>query len=101
MNALLDKLHLRDVNPGACSGPEGWIEDKDGRELVSYNPATGERIATVIQATAKTYDEVVRRAAARFATWRHVPARPRSRSASWSRLRWARSRSRARAKCRR
>jgi aldehyde dehydrogenase (NAD+) len=74
MKALLEKLHLKDVNPGACTGPDGWIEDPHGKELVSYNPATGAPIATVIQATAATYEAVVSKAAETFKTWRTVPA---------------------------
>ncbi len=74
MKALLEKLRLKDVNPGAGSGPDGWIEDPHGKELVSYNPATGQPIAKVIQATATTYEAVVSKAAETFKTWRTVPA---------------------------
>ena len=74
MLALLQKLHLREVNPGACTGPDGWITDRQGERLVSSNPATGAPIAAVVQATAPTYDQLVRRAQAAFATWRNVPA---------------------------
>ena len=74
MKALLEKLHLKDVNPGACTGPDGWIEDSKGKELVSYNPATGEPISKVIQATATTYEAVVSKATETFKTWRMVPA---------------------------
>ncbi len=74
MRALLEKLHLKDVNPGACTGPDGWIEDPNGKELVSYNPATGEPIAKIIQATATTYEAVVSKAAGTFHTWQSVPA---------------------------
>jgi aldehyde dehydrogenase (NAD+) len=74
MKALLEKLHLKDVNPGGCTGPDGWIEDKDGKELVSYNPATGEATAKVIQATGATYEAVVRTAVKAFESWRSVPA---------------------------
>ncbi|MEE8585151.1 MAG: aldehyde dehydrogenase family protein [Acidobacteriota bacterium] len=72
--ALLDKLHLEDVNSGACSGVDGWIEDPDGKELVSYNPASGEPIASVVQATAESYEVVVERAVQRFKQWRNLPA---------------------------
>src|SRR5574341_811144 len=63
MKALLEKLHLKDVNPGACTGPDGWIEDSNGKELVSYN-----------QATATTYEAVMSKAAGTFHTWQSVPA---------------------------
>jgi aldehyde dehydrogenase (NAD+) len=74
MNGLLEKLHLKDINPGACTGPDGWIAEADGRELVSYSPATGEPIASVIQATGAAYEAVARSAVRAFDTWRSVPA---------------------------
>src|SRR3990172_5641755 len=74
MKALLEKLSLKDVNSGACTGPDGWIEDPNGKALVSYNPAAGEPIAKIIQATAVTYEAVVNKAAASFKTWRNIPA---------------------------
>jgi len=74
MNALLEKLGLRAVNPGACTGPDNWITDPAGQELVSYNPATGEPIAKVVQATAATYDAVVGTAVETFRRWREAPA---------------------------
>ena len=74
MKALLEKLNLRDLNAGACFGADGWIEDPDGQELVSYNPATGEAIARIRQATPGAYEAVMRRAVERFQAWRLVPA---------------------------
>ncbi len=74
MKSLLEKLHLQEVNPGACSGPDGWLEDPQGEKLVSYNPTNGEPIAAVVQATAATYDTIVERATDAFKTWREVPA---------------------------
>ncbi len=72
--SLLEKLSLRDVNFGACSGPDGWLEEPGGVPLVSYNPATNSPIATVIQAGETSYEAVADRAAASFADWRNVPA---------------------------
>jgi L-aminoadipate-semialdehyde dehydrogenase len=74
MKSLLEKLSLADVNPGACAGSGGWIDDPSGSKLVSYNPATGEPIATVIQATPATYERVVAQAVEGFEGWRVVPA---------------------------
>jgi aldehyde dehydrogenase (NAD+) len=72
--ALLTKLQLQPVNPGACTGPDGWMTDPAGKPLISYNPTTGEPIAQVIQATAATYDQVVEQAQTAFAQWRMTPA---------------------------
>ncbi len=74
MNALLSKLGLQDVNLGACYGPDGWLADPKGQELISYNPTTGEKIASVIQATPETYDKVVVHAGSAFRLWREIPA---------------------------
>jgi aldehyde dehydrogenase (NAD+) len=74
MKALLEKLNIKDVNPGVCAGPDGWIEDRNGKELISYDPATGEPIASVIQATEHTYEAVIRQATETFRTWQTVPA---------------------------
>jgi aldehyde dehydrogenase (NAD+) len=72
--ALLAKLRLKDVNAGACAGPDDWISDSAGREVVSINPATGEPIARVVQASDAAYERVVAGAATAFLRWREVPA---------------------------
>jgi aldehyde dehydrogenase (NAD+) len=74
MKALLQKLNIEDVNAGACTGPGGWLEDPAGERLVSYNPATGAAIASVIQPTPAVYDRVVAAAVDAFQSWRHLPA---------------------------
>ncbi|MDQ7025448.1 MAG: aldehyde dehydrogenase family protein [Anaerolineae bacterium] len=74
MKALLEKLHIQDVNAGICSGIDGWVTDPNGAELVSYNPATGEPIATVIMGTTTSYDKVVDKSADAFKSWRMMPA---------------------------
>jgi aldehyde dehydrogenase (NAD+) len=74
MKKTLEKLQIKDVNIGACAGPDNWYEDPEGEEIVSYNPTTGEPIAKVIQATDKTYDQVLRLAVEGFKTWRMIPA---------------------------
>ena len=72
--AILQKLNIAKVNPGACTGPGGWLEDPSGERLVSTNPATGEPIAAVIQPTPAIYEQVVDCAAEAFRSWRDVPA---------------------------
>jgi aldehyde dehydrogenase (NAD+) len=74
MKTLLEKLNIREVNPGACSGPDGWITDPAGKELISYNPTTGEPVARIVQATAAIYEKIAVAAQAAFLTWRNIPA---------------------------
>jgi aldehyde dehydrogenase (NAD+) len=72
--ALLKKLSIEDVNPGACFGPDGWVADKKGSEMVSVNPTTGEPLARVIQAGPKAYERVLAEAVSAFSGWQMLPA---------------------------
>ena len=74
MKEVLEKLNIKEVNSGACAGPDDWYEDPAGEEIVSYNPTTGEPIARVLQTTEKTYEQVLGLAADGFKTWRMMPA---------------------------
>ncbi len=74
MKALLKELQISDINSGACTGPDAWIDDKKGKELASYNPTTGEKIASVIQVSPEAYEQVIDQASQAFKTWREVPA---------------------------
>jgi aldehyde dehydrogenase (NAD+) len=74
MNSVLEKLGIQPVNAGACIGPDGWLKDAKGKELVSYNPTTGEAIASVVQATPEIYEKVAATAQKTFLSWRTVPA---------------------------
>jgi aldehyde dehydrogenase (NAD+) len=74
MKSLLEKLNIQPVNAGASTGVDGWLMDKNGRELISYNPTTGEALAKVIQATPESYEKVTSAAQTAFLKWRHLPA---------------------------
>ncbi|MBK9782291.1 MAG: aldehyde dehydrogenase family protein [Anaerolineales bacterium] len=74
MKKLLEKLNIQPVNAGACTGVDGWLMDPKGKELVSYNPTTGEAIAKIIQATPESYEKVASYAQKTFLNWRTVPA---------------------------
>ena len=74
MKSLLEKLNIQPVNAGASTGADGWLMDKNGKELVSYNPTTGEALAKVIQATPESYEKVASAAQTSFLKWRHLPA---------------------------
>lgn len=74
MKALLEKLNIQPVNAGASTGVDSWLMDTKGKELVSYNPTTGEALAKVIQVTSESYERVASKAQQSFLTWREVPA---------------------------
>ncbi|MCR3883898.1 aldehyde dehydrogenase family protein [Methanotrichaceae archaeon M04Ac] len=74
MKRLLARLGIEEENPGACTGPGSWIDDPDGRVLVSRNPTTDEPIGSVRAATPAVYEEVVAAAERGFRSWRKVPA---------------------------
>ena len=71
--SLLKRLNIQHVNPGVCTGPDGWL-DSGAPPLVSFNPTTGEPLASVIPATPHTVDQAVAAARANFETWRQLPA---------------------------
>jgi aldehyde dehydrogenase (NAD+) len=68
---FLNELRITAENQGAYHGE--WLECS-GPLLESKNPATGETIATVRQAGATEYEEVVAAAHDAFQRWRLVPA---------------------------
>jgi aldehyde dehydrogenase (NAD+) len=68
---LLGDLGLEDHNPGVFSGE--WLAGADGLIDV-LNPATGERIASVGQASSEEYEKAVDASVAAFDRWRMLPA---------------------------
>ncbi len=68
---LLENLGLRPECSGAYDGE--WLQTT-GDLLESRNPATGEVIAAVRQASASEYEACVEAAQAAFLRWRDVPA---------------------------
>lgn len=74
MNDILQKLGITAHQAGVCCGVHGWIQDENGSELLSINPSSNEPIATVVQATAASYDQTVAAARQAFPSWRMMPA---------------------------
>jgi aldehyde dehydrogenase (NAD+) len=70
-HAFLDSLGISSTNSGAYAGT--WL-DTDGRELESENPATGQAIAKIRNASRADYDKVVTAAQEAFLRWREMPA---------------------------
>ncbi|MDH5374053.1 MAG: aldehyde dehydrogenase family protein, partial [Acidimicrobiia bacterium] len=64
---VLAELGIEELNSGAYAG--GWIETH-GSELPSYNPATGELIATIVRANGDDYQKVISNSVETFERWR-------------------------------
>lgn len=71
---LLESLKLTAKNAGASSGAQHWSKTTTAGELLSYNPATNEIIASVYKASIDDYMAVVKEAQKAFLSWRAVPA---------------------------
>jgi aldehyde dehydrogenase (NAD+) len=73
-DAILRRLGLGPLNPGAWSGSHGWSSTTGTALLNVRNPASGTLIAQVRPATLEDYEHVVSSAAEVAARWREVPA---------------------------
>ena len=71
---FLKQLGIENDNYGGCTGPDGWSDSKSEGKLDSLNPATGEVIASVYQATDQDYEKVMASSTEAFVEWRMIPA---------------------------
>lgn len=74
MNLILKTLKLDSKNSGASSGPKHWSSTTNQGELISFNPATGEALASVYKASTEDYEHLLTEAGKAFLKWRTVPA---------------------------
>ena len=58
MQDFLQTLQIKEKNSGVYYGD--WVAQPGGKELVSYNPTTGESIASVLTCTAWTASSSVK-----------------------------------------
>jgi aldehyde dehydrogenase (NAD+) len=72
--ALLARLGINQVHPGAWSASMGWSNATDGQRIAVKNPATGEPLGTVSAATRSDYEDIMASAVTAAAQWRAVPA---------------------------
>ncbi|KTD41540.1 aldehyde dehydrogenase family protein [Legionella parisiensis] len=70
---ILKRLKIHAVNPGAFSG-QGWQSGVHEHQLISYNPANGEKLAEIATCTMRDYEEVMTRAQYAAHEWKKVPA---------------------------
>jgi aldehyde dehydrogenase (NAD+) len=71
---LLERLGLKDINPGACFGPGQYSPVRESNLVESINPTDGSVIARVSGATEAEYEKVIQTAQEAAAAWRMVPA---------------------------
>ncbi len=71
---FLERLGIRDTNPGACFGPDAWSTTTDTALLDCIDPSTGNVIAQVHSASEADYERVMETAREVAAEWRNVPA---------------------------
>src|SRR6202045_4615719 len=74
IDALLKRLGLGAVNPGAWSGSHGWSDATDAALLNVRNPSDGTLLAQVRPATLADYDHVLSSSVEAAAAWRDGPA---------------------------
>ncbi len=72
MLEILKQLGLKEDNPGASAGCK-WCSCQ-GERIVSINPTTGERIASVRTASPLDYQRIIQESQAGFLKWCEVPA---------------------------
>jgi len=70
---FLAKLGIERLNAGASTG-NWWSADTGGPLISVVSPVDGKTVASVNQASMRSYEQVVKTAEAGFAHWRLVPA---------------------------
>lgn len=71
---LLKHLNLAAKNSGASTGTHWWSNRTDAGEIISYQPATAQPIASVYRADQKEYEYIVNELQSAHLVWRNVPA---------------------------
>jgi len=74
MNSFLKKLDIQETNFGSCVGGEKWFKTNDSGEIISYNPSTGAKIASVLKCSENDYEHIIEASSLAFEEWRKVPA---------------------------
>src|ERR1700730_19123986 len=77
IDALLKRLELGAVNPGAWSGSQGWSDATDAALMNVRNPADGTLLAQVRPASVADYEHVLGSSVEAAAAWRDVAATKR------------------------
>ncbi len=71
---ILKPLQLKNKNSGAYGVQNGWSTSTKSDEIISYNPTTGEPIASVYCASLSDYEMIILESQKTFLNWRKLPA---------------------------
>ena len=72
ISEILVNLKLRDINEGTSNGVNHIKSDGELKNI--FSPVDGKKIASVIETSSKSYEEVVATAQKSFLKWRNLPA---------------------------
>ena len=72
ISEILDNLNLKDINEGTSNGVNHLKSDGELKKV--FSPVDGKKIASVIETSSYSYEEVVTTAQNSFSKWRNVPA---------------------------
>ena len=72
ISEILDNLKLKDINEGTSNGVNHIKSDGELKNI--FSPVDGKKIASVIETSSKSYEEVVATAQKSFLKWRNLPA---------------------------
>lgn len=67
------KLNIK-KNPGTSTGSDWWSSTQHLGDIISFNPASGQPIASVYNCSQDDYEQVMAAAQQSFLSWRNVPA---------------------------
>ncbi|MEE4295179.1 MAG: aldehyde dehydrogenase family protein [Wenzhouxiangella sp.] len=71
---ILNRLGIKDIQPGACFGPGQWSDVAEDRVFESINPANGQAIGRICAATDADYEKLIITAQDAAKAWKMVPA---------------------------
>ena len=72
--SILETLGIKELNSGACFGPDGWINTKNNGNIISINPTNNQEIASVNNCSIEDYKLVVNKSLEAQKEWSKVPA---------------------------
>ena len=72
ISEILDNLKLKDINEGTSNGVNNIKSDGELKNI--FSPVDGKKIASVIETSSKSYEEVIATAQKSFLKWRNLPA---------------------------